>query len=92
MSRWSIFQDLYDSEINFSVSTFWDGGFDVKLGDTVNGFKAEFMVERFHEIEPWLCLKAIEHFPDSDFARRYQFIDYCRVVHLAKFTKAEAAE
>ena len=27
----SIFQRLYDSEINFEVSSFWDGGFDVRL-------------------------------------------------------------
>jgi hypothetical protein len=29
----SIFQRLYDSEINFEVSCFWDGEFDVRLGD-----------------------------------------------------------
>jgi hypothetical protein len=34
----SILQRLYDSEINFEVSCFWDAGFDVRLGDAVNGF------------------------------------------------------
>lgn len=32
---------LYRSEINVSISTFWDGGWDVKLGDEMNGFVAE---------------------------------------------------
>lgn len=34
-------QYLYDAEINCSISWFWDGGFDVKLGDPLNGFTAE---------------------------------------------------
>jgi hypothetical protein len=34
----SIFQRLYDSEINFEVSCFWDAEFDVRLSDAVNGF------------------------------------------------------
>jgi len=38
--RWAeTLQAMYDSEINFSISTFWDGGFDWKLGDAMNGFK-----------------------------------------------------
>ncbi len=32
------FQALYDSKINFTISTFWDGGFTWKLGDELNGF------------------------------------------------------
>jgi hypothetical protein len=34
----TIFQQLYDNEINFSLNTFWDAGFEVKLGDRMNGF------------------------------------------------------
>jgi hypothetical protein len=37
----SIFQRLYDSEINFEVSGFYDAGFDVRLGDALNGFLVE---------------------------------------------------
>ena len=40
-SAGSVFQRLYDSEINFSVSCFWDGGSIVRLGDDVNGFTDE---------------------------------------------------
>ena len=38
MSVSIMFQRLYDSEINFEVSCFWDAGFDVRLSDAVNGF------------------------------------------------------
>lgn len=33
-----IFKLLYDNEINFTISTFWDAGYTVKLGDELNGF------------------------------------------------------
>lgn len=68
----SVFQDLYHSEINFSVSTFWDGGFEVKLGDEMNGFKAEGNVLRWGMVEPWLIEAVIEHFPGSLFAKMYR--------------------
>ncbi len=68
----SVLQDLYHSEINFAVSTFWDGGFFVKLGDEMNGFAAEANFNRWGEVEPWLINAAIEHFPDSFFAELYR--------------------
>jgi hypothetical protein len=34
----SIMQRLYDSEINAVMSSFYDDGFYVKLGDEMNGF------------------------------------------------------
>src|SRR4051794_41297797 len=36
-----ILQDLYDSEINYTIATFWDAGFRVMLGDDLDGFIAE---------------------------------------------------
>lgn len=68
----SVFQDLYHSEINFRVSTFWDAGFHVELGDETNGFKAEATFNRWGEVEPWLIQAAIEHFPKSLFAQMYR--------------------
>jgi hypothetical protein len=44
-SPMSIFQRLYDSEINFEVSGFYDAGFGVRLGDHLNGFLTEGKVE-----------------------------------------------
>lgn len=68
----SVFQDLYDSEINFSISTFWDGGIRVQLGDEMNGFLSETSVDRWGQVEPWLQLKAVEHYPNSLFAEMYR--------------------
>lgn len=68
----SVLQDLYHSEINFSISTFWDGGFDVKLGDPTNGILDEGNFDRWGQVEPWLAARAIENFPDSLFAQMYR--------------------
>lgn len=68
----SVFQDLYDSEINFHVSSFWDGGFEVRLGDPINGFRAETTVPHFGMIAGWLIEAAIECYPKSAFALMYR--------------------
>lgn len=31
-------EDLYIHETNFRISCFWDGGFDVVIGDDMNGY------------------------------------------------------
>ena len=41
MELGAIIDALYQSEINCSVETFWDGGLTVKLGDDLNGVVAE---------------------------------------------------
>jgi hypothetical protein len=43
-------QRIYDSEINAEISWFWDGGFTVRLGDKMNGFLAEEVVNSVAEI------------------------------------------
>ena len=43
-----ILQKFYDAEINVSISSFWDAKFTVKIGDEINGFRAE---EDYVEIE-----------------------------------------
>lgn len=60
-------QRLYDSEINFSISCFWDGGFDVKLGDGHNGFVAETTVNTYDEALQWLDQEARKQYPDSQY-------------------------
>lgn len=64
----SVWQRLYDSEINFNVSTFWDGGFDWKLGDSLNGIKATGCSSTFAEVEREIEAAALMHFPQSVFA------------------------
>jgi hypothetical protein len=65
----SILQRLYNSEINFEVSAFYDAGFDVRLGDHLNGFLVEGKAETWADAEAWLREQALAHFPDSKFAQ-----------------------
>jgi hypothetical protein len=62
-------QKIYDSEINVSISWFWDGGIDVKLGDEMNGYVAEEQLKRIDEILPWLQKAIAEHYPNSTYAK-----------------------
>jgi len=62
-------QRLYDSEINVAVSSFWDDGFYVKLGDEMNGYRAEGRCQTWADVEEWLEGMARIHYPDSAFAR-----------------------
>lgn len=67
-----VLDDLYASEINFEITTFWDGGWDVRLGDDMNGIKATTNVNTFVEAAEWLMDAAIEAYPLSEFAKLYR--------------------
>jgi hypothetical protein len=67
----SLIQDLHDSEINCATQTFFDGVFQAKLGDPLNGFSAEANLDSWEELENWLRKTAIEKYPDSEFAKKY---------------------
>lgn len=41
----SVMAALYRSEINCSVSSFWDAGWEVRLGDEINGYVAETTID-----------------------------------------------
>lgn len=47
---------LYAEEINVQISSFWDGGWTVKIGDEMNGFSEEalFWNENFDKIAEYL--------------------------------------
>ena len=65
----SICNDLYASEINFAISTFWDSGYTVQLGDNMNGFLEESAcIYDLDEVADELTRLAIKHFPNSKFA------------------------
>lgn len=64
----SIIQELYESEINCGVVSFWENGFYWRLGDEMNGFPAEGQADTFVQAELALKHAAIQHFPDSKFA------------------------
>lgn len=59
---------LCQSEINFSLSSFWDGGWTVKLGDEMNGFREEASIQDYWDALKWLDEKAREHYPESLYA------------------------
>ena len=62
---------LYASGINISISWIWDDDIDVKLGDPVNGYKAEGKVGTVTEIADWLRDQAVRYYPSSEFARQF---------------------
>jgi hypothetical protein len=69
-----ILRDLYASEINASISWFWDGGLEVALGDQMNGVVAETrIIERdmWENAAEWLRAEAVKHYPNSEFAKRH---------------------
>lgn len=69
----SVMQTLYDAGINVSVSSFWDGGFDVRFGDKMNGFKEGFNSRDWLECERWLMKTACRLYPK--FAEAYPGYD-----------------
>ena len=62
---------LYASGINISISWIWDDDIDVKLGDPVNGYKAEGKVGTVIEIGDWLRYQAFRYYLSSEFARQF---------------------
>lgn len=66
----TLLKDLYDSEINISISWLWDAGVDVKLGDEMNGFIDEKQVP-VTEITRTLFAMVMKHYPTSTFGQKY---------------------
>ena len=64
----NVLERLYNSEINFSVETFWDGGYNWKLGDEMNGWKEHGNCDTFAELENVITEAAIRCYPGSGFA------------------------
>ena len=54
-------QELYDSEINFSIACFWDGGFDVGLG-VAPRFDEKTTVRTYREACRWLKEVVLRHY------------------------------
>lgn len=65
----SVLQKLLDSEINASISTFFDRTVTARLGDDMNGFTAEQHCETVAEAEQWLAAEARRLYPRSVFAK-----------------------
>lgn len=49
-----IFDKFYKAEINIQISSFWDGGFTVKIGDEMNGYShEEAWIKEFSNVIKW---------------------------------------
>jgi hypothetical protein len=66
----SVMTALYESEINSSFSSFWDGGFTLALGDEMNGYKEATIIYPGDGVdaEDWLHEAALNHYPMSKYA------------------------
>lgn len=58
--------DLYQAEINGSISWFFDGVVEVRLGDNINGYKEQEVFETVEEAVDWLYVVARKHYPNAD--------------------------
>jgi hypothetical protein len=63
--------NLYGSEINFGIQSFWDGGWEAWLGDQMNGRKCQEINLKWDEIPKWLHDNALVQFPESDYAKHH---------------------
>lgn len=69
-----VMKNLYGSEINSGMSSFWDAGFMVWIGlEAMDGKLAEeqFYPEDFDKAAQWLHEQALKYFPKSDYAKIY---------------------
>ena len=71
-----VMDDLYGSEINCGIQSFWDGGWSAWLGDDMNGRVCEEINLKFDEIAPWLDEQARIHYPRSTYVKpRTRYFD-----------------
>lgn len=63
---------LYESEINFTISSFWDEGFTAKIGDTMNGFDEQKTFDTFWEAVDWVAHRAVELYPESSYSCKFK--------------------
>lgn len=67
----ALLRDLYASEINISISCFWDGGWDIALGDAMNGWRAKTCIDNLDHAPKWIIAEAKRAWPDSQFAAEH---------------------
>ena len=60
---------IYNSELNFSITCFWDSGYTIKLGDEHNGFVEESFAKNWREAQDVLVGMVLRRYPDCNFAK-----------------------
>ena len=92
MNLGDILNALYDSEINISVVSFWDGGWTIKIGDPSNGYVAE---RNFKELDDecvrWIIKAAQLGWPDSYFTRQIGAREGLGVLDALRNSKEDSA-
>jgi len=68
----SFIEDLHASEINCEIGWLYDGGWYAKIGDPLNGYKAERNLGSLREAAEWLRSTAIDLYPKSHFAEQWR--------------------
>lgn len=68
----TIIRELHDSEINGGVTWFYDGCWDMTLGDPLNGIVAKSHELTIADAAEWLRATAVARYPDSVFARKWR--------------------
>lgn len=68
MQLGDVIDKLYASEINCSINWCWDAGIQVQLGDELNGFVAEVIVNTSAEAAAWLDAEVRQWYPNSVYA------------------------
>lgn len=63
----SVLRQIYQSEIDVTVRSRWNIGWQVEIE---NGQVARTMVQSLDDAAPWLHEQMMIHFPDSSYARR----------------------
>lgn len=62
-----IMNELYASEINVAIASFWDGGWEWKLGDESNGFVTQGVAEDWDSAVYELAEAASSYYEHSGF-------------------------
>lgn len=68
-----LFKDIYDSEINISISSFWDNGYWFQIGDNMNGFSWNMRFDG-DDVESgfeYLIAEIKKKWPESAFTKKY---------------------
>lgn len=59
-------QQLHDAEISGSIEWFFDGMIMAKLGDELNGYKAQETFAGFDDAIDWLWAEAKKQYPNCE--------------------------
>jgi len=66
-----ILQALSDSEINWSISQFYDEGTCFVLGDRLNGYKSVQYIDDIERGVEFLAKEAAAEYPKSEFTKKW---------------------